>query len=67
MAFYFPPNPTQGQRYVAINGVTCTWLGNRWNSTQAIEEGIAEYYIDNSDAFFEYDPDIHAELDGGTA
>ena len=67
MALYFPPNPTEGQRYVAVNGVTYTWLANRWNATQAIEEGIAEYYIDNSDAFFEYDPDIHAELDGGTA
>ena len=64
---YFPPNPAEGQRYVAVNGVTYTWLGNRWNSVQAIEEGVAEYYIDNGDAFFDYDPDLDAELDGGTA
>lgn len=67
MALYFPLNPTQGQRYVGTNGVTYTWLGNRWNSTQAVEEGVAEYYIDNSDAFFDYDPETDAELEGGTA
>lgn len=64
---YFPSRPAQGQRYVATNGVMYTWLGNRWNSTQAIEEGVAEHYVDNGDAWFEYDADIDAELDGGTA
>jgi hypothetical protein len=64
---YFPPNPTQYQRYVATNGVTYTWLGDRWNARQAVEEGVAEYYIDNNDAFFEYNSDLHDELDGGAA
>jgi hypothetical protein len=67
MALYFPPSPTEGQRYVGINGITYTWLGNRWSGTHALEQGQAEYYIDNSDAFFQYDPDLHDELDGGTA
>ena len=64
---YFPPSPTLGQRYVGINGVTYTWMGDRWNGVQALQQGVAEYYIDNGDAFFDYDADLDAELDGGTA
>ena len=67
MALYFPPNPTEGQQYVGINGITYTWLGDRWSGDRALELGQASYYIDNSDAFFVYDPDLHDELDGGTA
>ena len=67
MALYFPSNPVEGQRYVGINGVTYTWLGNRWNGSSALAEGVAEYYVDNSDAAFVYNPDLHNELDGGTA
>ena len=67
MSLYFPPSPTEEQRYVALNGITYTWLGNRWNGTKALEQGEAEYYVDNGNASFEYDPDLHDELDGGTA
>jgi len=63
----FPNNPTEGQIYIGINGITYTWLGNRWNGTIALANGTAEYYVDNGDAYFEYDPDLHNELDGGTA
>lgn len=64
---YFPPTPTVGQRYIGINGATYTWLGDRWNSIVAIEAGIAEHYVDNGNAFFEYNLLIHDELDGGGA
>lgn len=67
MALYFPLEPTNGQKYVANNGITYTWLGNRWNGTMALAAGTAEYYVDNGDANFTYDPDLHNELDGGTA
>ena len=67
MALYFPPNPEEGQQYVGINGITYTWLGNRWNGTHALEQGNAEYYVDNSNASFQYHSDLHDELDGGTA
>ena len=67
MALYFPPNPTEGQQYVGINGITYTWMGDRWSGDRALELGQAFYYIDNSDAFFQYDPDLHDEVDGGTA
>lgn len=64
---YFPPDPALGQRYVAINGVTYTWLGDRWNGVQALEQGTAEHYIDGGDANFEYDELRDGILDGGTA
>lgn len=63
----FPDNPITGQRYVGINAVTYTWLGNRWNSITAIEQGIAEYYVDSGDANFVFNPDVDNELDGGLA
>jgi hypothetical protein len=40
-----PVSPTVGQEYVAVNGVTYIWLGNRWNSTVPIGNGTAAYYI----------------------
>jgi hypothetical protein len=52
---------------VGINGITYTWLGNRWNGTMALTQGIAEYYVDNGDSFFNYDPDLHDLIDGATA
>lgn len=64
---YFPPSPINGQEYVGINGATYTWLENRWNSITAIEAGEAKHYVDNGDAFFEFDPLINDELDGGGA
>jgi len=64
---YFPENPTLGQRYVGVNGVTYTWMGDRWNGVNALETGRAEYYVDNSDAEFEYDAVRDGLLDGGNA
>lgn len=67
MALYFPTSPEEGQKYVGTNGITYTWLGNRWNGTIAVSAGTAEYYIDNGDATFNYNADFHNELDGGIA
>lgn len=49
-AIYLPPHPVQGQEYVAINGATYTWLGNRWSSTQAIKNRTAAFYIEGGDS-----------------
>lgn len=63
---YFP-SPALGQRYVAINGVTYTWMGTHWNGVQALEQGQAEHYVDGGDAAFEYNALRDSQLDGGTA
>jgi len=67
MALYFPPNPQEGQRYVGTNGITYTWIRNRWNGILALEQGAAYFYYEGSDAFFEFDPDAGSDLDGGWA
>jgi len=64
---YFPNSPTVGQKYVGVNGVTYTWMGNRWNGVNALEQGTAEYYVDGGDAAFEYNADRDGLLDGGIA
>lgn len=67
MALYFPENPTEEQQYVGINGITYVWLGNRWNGDFALAQGQAEYYVDNRDAFFEFQFGVDDQLDGGNA
>lgn len=64
---YFPESPTLGQKYVAINGVTYTWMGDRWNGVVAASQGQAKYYVDGGDAEFAYDENRDGILDGGTA
>jgi hypothetical protein len=63
----FPTNPTLGQRYVAINGSTYTWMGNRWDSANALETGQALFYVEGGNAAFDYDENRDGLLDGGTA
>ena len=64
---YFPPGYTIGQQYVGINGVTYTWMGDRWNGVAALESGTAKYYIDGGTADFVYNETRDGILDGGTA
>jgi hypothetical protein len=64
---YLPSNPTLGQKYVGIGGITYTWMGDRWNGVAALAAGTAKYYIDGGDAEFEYDENRDELLDGGTA
>ena len=67
MLLDLPLNPTLNQQYVANNGITYTWLGNRWSSEVAVRTGTAAFYYEGSDAAFEYDPYVNDELDGGMA
>ena len=67
MLLDLPLNPTLYQQYVANNGVTYTWLGNRWNAEIAIRQGTAYFYYEGSDAAFEYNEIVDEELDGGWA
>lgn len=60
----FPADPTLGQDYVATNTVTYTWLGDRWSSVPAIEQGRAEFYREGGAAATE---EFDEDLDGGTA
>lgn len=64
---YFPQGPVLGQQYVGINGVTYTWMGDRWNGVNALQQGTAEYYIDGGNADFVYNEIRDGLLDGGTA
>jgi len=64
---YFPPSPTVGQQYVGVNGVTYTWMGDRWNGVNALEQGQADYFIDGGDASFNYNAVRDGILDDGVA
>ena len=62
---YFPPDPTTGQEYVGVNGVTYTWMGDRWSGVNALEHGRADRYIEGGDAAFEYNAVRDDILDDG--
>jgi hypothetical protein len=64
---HFPSSPSLGQRYVGVNGVTYTWLGDRWSAANALQTGHAEYYVDNGDAGFSYNSIRDGVLDGLSA
>ena len=49
-AIFLPPNPTTGQEYVATNGVTYIWLGDRWNTTEPIRNQTAAFYYEGGDS-----------------
>jgi hypothetical protein len=66
----FPTDPTLGQEFVATNGATYIWLGNRWNSVTAINNRTAAYILEGGDAYTwdtpENNPlDYDNILDGG--
>jgi hypothetical protein len=66
----FPTDPTTGQEYVALNGATYVWLGNRWSSVVAINNQTAAYIAEAGDAFTWDTPTNNlydTTLDGGTA
>ena len=64
---YFPEEPTTGQVYVGINGVSYTWMGDRWSGTNALETGRADFFIEGGDSAFEYTAPRDNILDGGTS
>jgi hypothetical protein len=64
----FPQNPISGQEYVALNGATYVWLGNRWSSVVAINNGTAAFIEEGGDAYTWDTPvnnDYDTTLDGG--
>ena len=66
----FPTDPANGQEYVALNGATYTWLGNRWSSVVAIINGTTGYVHEGGDAYTWDDTNnslYDKTLDGGTA
>jgi hypothetical protein len=42
----FPSDPAQDQEFVADNGVTYIWAGDRWSSALGITQGRARFIID---------------------
>ena len=42
----FPSDPVLDQEFLADNGVTYIWAGNRWSSALGITQGRARYIID---------------------
>ena len=64
----FPISPTIGQEYVGTNGATYTWLGNRWSSASAINNGTAAFIEEGGDSATWETPTINeydTTLDGG--
>ena len=62
---YFPEEPSTGQVYVGINGVSYTWMGDRWSGTNALETGRADFFVEGGDSSFEYIAPRDTTLDGG--
>jgi hypothetical protein len=50
MIITFPSNPRLGAEFLADNGTTYVWMGDRWSGTHAILTGIAEPVIDGEDS-----------------
>ena len=42
----FPSDPVLDQEFLADNGVTYIWAGDRWSSALGITQGRARYIID---------------------
>lgn len=67
MDITFPTNPELNMMYVANNDVVYIWLGDRWSSSQAIQELDAAYFVNGEYAASVYDPQIDMMIDGGGA
>ena len=66
-AITFPTSPTLGQEFVAVNGATYIWLGNRWSSARAVQTGTAEHIIEGGDSAWAYNDLTDNTVDGGTS
>jgi hypothetical protein len=68
---FLPPTPSLNQQYVANNGITYVWLGDRWNTVLPLAEQTAVFYYDGGDSTTWATPDQTNPgdiiLDGGTA
>jgi hypothetical protein len=64
-AITFPTNPHTGDEFVAHNGVTYIWMGDRWNGSHAILTGKASPIYDGEYASSIYNSYSDNTLDGG--
>lgn len=46
MTITFPRNPKVGDDFLADNGSTYVWTGDRWSSSQAVQAGLAQPVYD---------------------
>ena len=46
MTITFPRNPQVGDDFLADNGSTYVWTGDRWSSSQAVQAGLAQPVFD---------------------
>ena len=46
MAITFPANPVTGDEFLADNGTTYIWLGDRWSGIHAVLTGTAQPVFD---------------------
>jgi hypothetical protein len=60
----FPTSPDPGDQFLADNGVTYIYTGDRWSASQAITSGQAQYTLDGGYADFNYNPLIDGIVDG---
>jgi hypothetical protein len=61
----FPTNPQLGDDFLAYNGSTYVWMGDRWSGAQAIAVGRAAPFYDGGYASSTYNSNIDTTLDGG--
>ena len=61
----FPTNPQLGDEFLAYNGKTYVWLGDRWSGAQAVAVGRAAPFYDGEYASSTYNSNIDTTLDGG--
>ena len=46
MAITFPTNPKTGDEFLADNGSTYIWMGDRWSGSHAVLTGTAQPVFD---------------------
>ena len=60
MIMAFPQKPSVGDDFLADNGSTYIWMGDRWSGAQAVLNGLAEPVFDGEYA----DTTADTTLDG---
>lgn len=63
-AITFPTDPTIGDDFLADNGSTYIWMGDRWSSAFSVIQGIAQPVIDGGHAS-PFNLALYNTLEGG--
>ena len=64
MTITFPTNPVTGDEFLADNGSTYIWMGDRWSGSYAVVTGQAQPVFDGENAS-PYNSALDNTLDGG--